>query len=139
MKSKKVLIILPKTEIKKPIVNDLIKYYDLTIKIIRAKITPEEEGYILIDIIGAGDDIEKGLTFLGTLNIRIQDAERGLQWSEAHCTHCGNCLSHCPSGSLSMIDRVQMQFNFDKETCIECLNCIKNCPYGAFSSVFEQK
>jgi len=139
MKSKKVLIILPKTEIEKPIVNDLIKYYDLTIKIIRAKITPEEEGYILINIIGAADDIERGITFLNTLNIQMQDAERGLQWHEDHCVHCGNCLSHCPTGSLSFIDRVTMQFNFNKETCIECLNCIQNCPHGAFSSIFEQK
>ncbi|MBU3914628.1 4Fe-4S binding protein [bacterium] len=136
---KRILIILPKTEIEKPIVNDLIKYYDLTIKIIRAKITPEEEGYILIDIIGAADDIERGMKFLDTLNIHIQDANKGLQWNEEKCTCCGNCLSHCPTASLTFVDRVIMKFNFNKETCIECLNCIKNCPYGAFSSIFEQK
>jgi len=139
MIAKKILIILPKTEIEKPIINDLIKYYDLTIKLIRAKITPEEEGYILIDVIGAEDDIKKGMTFLSTLNIEIQDANKGLQWHDDKCTQCGNCISHCPTNSLSMIDREIMKFNFDKETCIECLNCIRNCPHGAFSSIFEQK
>ena len=139
MISKKVLIVFPKTEFEKPIVNDLIKYYAVTIRIIRAKITPEEEGYMLIDIIGEEKHIDLAMTFLNTLDIHIQEANKGLQWESERCAHCGNCLSHCPTGALSIVDRVTMEVRFDKDLCIECLNCIKNCPHGACSSIFEQK
>ena len=48
MPTKKFCLFFPKTETEKPIIYHLVKDFDLVINIFRAKITAEEEGYMVI-------------------------------------------------------------------------------------------
>lgn len=136
MPSKKILVVMPKKDVSNPVINNLIKNYNVTVSILRAKITPEEEGHMLVDLSGSEEDIAASIAFLESENNEILDANKGLQWKRDKCVHCGNCLSHCPTGALFVRDRVKMRVEFDIEKCIECLNCIKNCPFDACSSIF---
>ena len=136
MVTKRVLLVFPKTEADKPIINELIKYYGLTVNLIRARITPEEEGHMVLDLIGQKGDIQKGLNYIRDLNIHVNETNKGLQWDSNCCVHCGNCISHCPTDALFIEDRKTMTINFNSDICIECLSCIKNCPYGACTSIF---
>lgn len=136
MITKKYLLFFPRCETEKPIVYHLVKDYNLIINIFRAKVTPEEEGYLVLDITGEESDIQKGMDFVKTFDVTINATARGLRWDDQRCTHCGNCIPHCPSDALHIPNRKTMRIVFDEERCIECLSCIKNCPFDACASVF---
>jgi len=136
MITKKFFLFFPKSETEKPIVYHLVKDYDLVINIFRAKITPEEEGFLVLDITGEEPNIERGLDFVRTFNVTINQKNKGLFHDLDKCTHCGNCLSHCPTKALHVSDAATRKVVFDETLCIECLACVKNCPYGACVSIF---
>jgi ferredoxin len=134
--TKKLLLLFPQCETEKPIVYHLVKDYNLIINIFRAKVTPEEEGYLVLDVTGTEEDIEKGMQYVKTFNVIINETHKGVIWDEDRCTHCGNCLPHCPTDALYIKDRKTMQIAFNDKLCVECLSCIDNCPFGACSSIF---
>ena len=136
MTTKKIFLYFPKSETEKPIVYHLVKDYNLIINIFRAKITPEEEGYLLIDMTGSDEDIERGLAFVSTFDVIINGKNKGLYHDSDKCTHCGNCLSHCPTKALHVENQRSRKIAFDEAICIECLACVKNCPFGACISIF---
>ena len=119
-----------------PIVNELVKKHDLQINIYRASITPNEEGYLAIDLTGTEKNISAGLSYIESFNININQTGNSLIWDKERCVSCGNCLSHCPTDALHIEDNTSRQVVFDGEKCIECLSCIRNCPFGACSSLF---
>ena len=137
MITKKLLLYFPKSETEKPIVYHLVKDYNLIINIFRAKVTPEEYGYLVLDVTGTEEDIERGIEFVKTFNVTINEADKGLKWDQNLCTSCGNCLTHCPTDALHVEDSKDRRVLFDVDLCIDCLSCIKNCPFGACSSIFE--
>lgn len=134
--TRKYLLIFPRSETEKPIIYHLVKDFDLVINIFRAKVTPEEEGYLVLEISGGEADIERGIAFVKEHNIRINEGNRGVRWDSERCTHCGNCITHCPTGALYIEDRATMEVAFDEAECVECLSCVRICPFGACSSLF---
>lgn len=134
--TKKLMLYFPECETEKPIVYHLVKDYDLIINIFRARVTPEEEGYLVLDVTGTPENIEKGSEFIRSLDIRIEMTQKGLRWDESRCAQCGSCIPHCPTNALSIPDRNTMEIVFKTEECIECLSCIKVCPFGAVHSLF---
>jgi ferredoxin len=136
MITKKLLLSFPRCETEKPIVYHLVKDYDLIVNIFRAKVTPDEQGYLVLDITGEVEDIERAMGYVGTFNVTVEEADRGIRWDEEVCVQCGNCLTHCPTEAIRVVDPDTRQIGFDGAKCIECLNCIDNCPYGACSALF---
>lgn len=136
MITKKVYLYFPKSETDKPIVYQLIKEYNLVVNIYRAKVTPEEEGYLSLEITGREQDMERAFAYLGEFDVQIHWGNIGLLWDENRCTHCGNCIAHCPTGALDFADRASRTVGFNEAKCIECLACLSNCPYGVCSSAF---
>jgi ferredoxin len=134
--TKRLLLFFPKSETEKPIVYHLVKDFDLVINIFRAKVTPDEYGYLVLDVTGTEENIERGMRFVETFNVRIDGANKGVQWERVACTDCGACLPHCPTKALHVADPATRRIAFAGELCIECLSCIGNCPYGACSSLF---
>ena len=136
MITKKLLLSFPRCETEKPIVYHLVKDYDLIVNIFRAKVTPDEQGYLVLDITGDEENIERAMGYVHTFNVTVEEADRGIRWDEEVCVQCGNCLTHCPTEAIRVVDPVTRQIGFDGAKCIECLNCIDNCPYGACSALF---
>jgi ferredoxin len=136
MATKKICLFFPKSEIEKPIIYHLVKDYDLIISIFRAKITAEEEGYLVIDVKGKEENIEKAMVYMRESNVLINESNRGLQRDQDKCVHCGNCLSHCPTKALYIEDERRRKIAFKEDLCIECLACVRNCPFGACFSIF---
>jgi ferredoxin len=134
--TKKLMLFFPRCECEKPIIYHLVKDYDLIVNVFRAKVTPEEEGYLALDVTGTEANIEKALAFVRTFKVRVSFSGKGLRWDAERCTHCGHCLSHCPTRALYVKDRATMEVAFDEAKCIECLACIDACPYRACSSAF---
>ncbi|MBN2737783.1 MAG: 4Fe-4S binding protein [Spirochaetales bacterium] len=136
MVTKKFMLYFPKSETEKPIIYHLVKDYNLIINIFRAKITPEEEGFLVIDVTGEQENIDKAMVFLSGFDVQINTRKKGLIYDSTKCTHCGNCLSHCPTQALFIENHQTMEVIFRENLCIECLACVKNCPYNACSSLF---
>ena len=136
MITKKLFLRFPKCETEKPIVYNLVKDFDLIINIFRAKVTPDEEGYLVLDITGTEENIARGIDYVCTFNVTVDPINIGVRWNRDRCTHCGNCLSHCPTQALHVAVPATREIGFREDLCIECLNCLSNCPFGACTSAF---
>lgn len=134
--TKKYYLLFPKSETEKPIVYHLVKDYNLIINIFRARVTPQEEGYLSLDITGTPEDIQHGLDYVKTFNVLISEMNKGMVWLKERCAQCGNCTAHCPTDALHIADPASRRVDFDEEECVECLACLENCPYGACTSAF---
>ncbi|MFO7848834.1 MAG: 4Fe-4S binding protein [Spirochaetia bacterium] len=136
MSTKKILLNFSKHISEKPVVYHLVKDYDLVINIFRARITTEEEGHMVLELDGDDERIKGGIEFIRSYGVEVSEAEKGLKWDPEICTHCGNCLTHCPTEALALEDTKSRKIRFDSDLCVECLACIDNCPYGALRSLF---
>jgi len=134
--TQKLMLWFPKCECEKPIIYHLVRDHNLVVNVFRAKVTPEEEGYLVLDVTGSEHDIESAIEFVKTFNVTVNFTGKGVTWDDESCTACGNCIAHCPTGALYVSDRATMAVAFDDEKCIECLACIRVCPYGACASAF---
>jgi ferredoxin len=134
--TKKLMLFFPKCECEKPIIYHLVKDYNLIVNVFRAKVTPEEEGYLVLDVTGTEKDIELAMAFVKTFNVSINYTGKGVIWDEDRCTHCGLCITHCPTAALRIADTATRRVGFSEADCIECLACIRVCPFDACASAF---
>lgn len=134
--TQKVMLYFPQCETEKPIVSHLVRDYELMVNIFRAKVTQDDEGYLVLDLDGTEENIKKALNYLKGLGIDITETQTSIRWDQQRCTSCGNCLPHCKPGALSIENRKTMEVSFRQENCVECMTCLKICPFGALSSLF---
>ena len=134
--TKKLMLFFPRCECEKPIIYHLVKDHNLVVNVYRAKVTPEEEGYLVLDVTGTEQDIASGLEFVKTFNVTINFTGKGVTRDEDRCTHCGQCVAHCPTGALAIPNAATREVVFNEAQCIECLACIRVCPFGACASAF---
>ena len=134
--TKKLMLFFPKCECEKPIIYHLVKDYNLVVNVYRAKVTPEEEGYLVLDVTGTEDDIERAMTFVKTFDVTINYTGKGVTRDENSCTHCGHCITHCPTSALRIDDKTTREVIYSEADCIECMACICICPFDALASAF---
>ncbi|MHC4154093.1 MAG: 4Fe-4S dicluster domain-containing protein [Planctomycetota bacterium] len=134
--TQKLMLFFPKCECEKPIIYHLVKDHNLIVNIYRAKVTPEEEGYLVLDVTGTEEDIERAMAFVKTFNVSINYTGKGVTWDRDSCTDCGHCITHCPTGALSIADTATREVVYSEGKCIECLACIRVCPFVACASAF---
>lgn len=134
--TKKLMLFFPKCECEKPIIYHLVKDYNLVVNVYRAKVTPEEEGYLVLDVTGTEDDIEKAMAFVKKFNVSINYSGKGVTRDDVRCTHCGHCITHCPTDALYIADGATREVAYSEAKCIECLACIRVCPFNACASAF---
>jgi ferredoxin len=134
--TKKLMLFFPRWESEKPIIYHLVKDHNLVVNVYRARITPEEEGYLVLDVTGTQADIQRGIDFVKTFDVSVNDTDKGVTRNVDSCTHCGHCVPHCPTEALYIANAVTREVAYDEERCIECLACIRVCPYAACASAF---
>ncbi len=135
MLKKRVVLTFPKETVEQPITYHLIKDYDLMVNILSAKINPDEEGRLVIEISGQRKNLDKGMEYINELGITIQPLAQEVKWNEERCTHCTACITICPSRAFS-VNRIEMKVSFASERCILCGICLKACPYQAVEMLF---
>ena len=134
--TKKLMLFFPRWESEKPIIYRLVKDHNLVVNVYRARITPEEEGYLVLDVTGTEENIRRGIDFIRTFDVTINDTDKGVTRDKDRCTHCGHCVVHCPTGALSIADWATREVAYNEAACIECLACIRVCPYAACAAAF---
>ncbi|MBN1870967.1 MAG: 4Fe-4S dicluster domain-containing protein [Candidatus Omnitrophica bacterium] len=127
MVSKRIVLTFPHNLLDKPVVYRLVKDFNLTFNILQARITPEEEGLLILELSGRKEDYEKGMKYLDDLGVKTQPLSKDVTRNEERCTHCGACVVICPSGALA-IEEETRRVLFDPKKCIGCELCVKTCP-----------
>ena len=133
--SKRVVLHFPKRLVDQPIVYRLVKDYDLEFNILKAFFTPEEEGLMVLEISGKQEDYDKGIRYLTKSGLRIQSLSQDVTRNEERCTHCGACVTICPTDAFEL-EPLTRRVIFYNEKCVACGQCIKACPPRAMELHF---
>jgi ferredoxin len=133
--SKRIVLHFPKRLVDRPIVSRLVKDYDLEFNILKALVTPEEEGLLVLELSGEQQEYDEGIRYLTKTGVKIQSLSQDVLRNEERCTHCGACITICPSGAFEL-DPVTRQVNFYDENCVACGLCLKACPPRAMEVHF---
>ena len=118
--TKKLMFFFPKCECEKPIIYHLVKDHNLIVSVYRAKVTPEEEGFLVLDVTGTQTDIDKAMDFIRTFNVTVNFTGKGVTRDDDKCSHCGYCVPYCPTGALNIADATTRQVAYQEADCIEC-------------------
>lgn len=127
MVSKRIVLTFPRKLVDKPIVYNLVKEFDLVFNILQARITPQEEGLMVVELSGKKERYAEGIKYLTGLGVKIQPLKQDVTRNDARCTHCGACITVCPTGALYLEEKTRKVI-FDSEKCIACELCVKACP-----------
>ncbi|MFC1984863.1 NIL domain-containing protein [Chloroflexota bacterium] len=133
--SKRIVLRFPRRLVDRPIVYKLIKDYDLDFNILKASVTPDEEGLLVMELHGEQGNYDKGVKYLTKAGVKIQSLSQDVSRNEARCTHCGACITICPTGAFEL-EPVTRQVKFYDEKCLACELCIKACPPRAMELHF---
>lgn len=133
--SRRIVLHFSKRLVDRPIVYRLVKDYNLGFNILKAQFTQEAEGLMVLEISGEQKDYDKGIKYLTDNGVRIQSLSQDVIRNEERCTHCGACITVCPTGAFE-IAPLTRQVNFDNEKCVACELCIKSCPPRAMELHF---
>ena len=125
--SKRVVLHFPHLLVDQPIIYRLVKDFDLKFNILKASVTPNEEGVLVLELSGEQENYTRGLKYLAEVGVKIQPLSRDVHRDETRCTHCGACITICPVHSFVLASSTR-EVNFHDEKCIACGICIKACP-----------
>jgi L-aspartate semialdehyde sulfurtransferase ferredoxin len=130
MKKKKLVLSFPEKIVTKPLTYKLVKEFDLEFNILRAEITPDVEGKMLIELRGDDEQINRAIEYLENNKVSVQEAGKDIIIDRESCVDCGECTSVCITGALSL-DKKNKKLVFDRDECILCELCIDSCPLKA--------
>jgi len=99
MVSKRIVLTFPHNKVDQPIVYKLVKDFDLVFNILQAKITPKEEGVMVLELQGKKENYAEGVKYLTEIGVKIQPLGKDVIRNEDKCTHCGVCVTVCPARS----------------------------------------
>ena len=132
---KRIVLHFPRRLVDQPVIFRLVKDHDLEFNILKALFTPEEEGLMVLELSGEQNDYDQGIKYLTRSGVRIQSLSQDVTRNEERCTHCGACITVCPTGAFK-IDPQTRCVTFDDEECVACGLCLKACPPRAMEVHF---
>ena len=135
MTSKRIVLHFPHRLVDQPIIYKLVKDFNLGFNILKASVTPQEEGLMVLELSGEDPDFQKGMKYLEDTGVRVQPLSEDIVRNSAKCTDCGMCVPICPADAF-IIDPVSRKVIFEEDKCIACELCIKICPTHAMEINF---
>jgi len=133
--SKRIVLRFPHRLVDQPIVCNLVRKFDLEFNILKAYVTPREEGLLVLELRGNEKAYEEGVDYLRGLGVAVQPLSQDIIRNISRCTHCGVCVVVCPTEAL-VLDLNTRKVHFDDTKCIGCELCIKACPTRAMEAHF---
>lgn len=117
------------------IVSDMVKKFDLVFNILKAYVDQREEGLLVMELGGQGNALKSALDYVKGLGVIVEPLDQDVKRNEESCTHCGACITICPSGAL-VVDEESRRVHFEDDKCIACEMCINTCPVRAMEIHF---
>ncbi|MFH1003395.1 MAG: NIL domain-containing protein [Chloroflexota bacterium] len=133
--SKRIVLRFPRRLVDRPIVYRLIKDHNLEFNILKASVTPDQEGILVLELRGEPPDYDQGIKYLTKAGVKIQPLSQDVTRNEARCSHCGACVTICPTGAFEL-DHATSRIIFHNDKCLACGLCIKACPPRAMEVHF---
>ena len=133
--SRRIVLHFPPLVTGQPVVYRLARDYDLMFNILRASVSPGQEGLLVLELTGERANYDKGMQYLRETGIEVQPLSQDVLRDEAHCTHCGACVTICPAGAFTRDSETQ-EIAFDHNRCVLCGLCVKACPPHAMTIIF---
>jgi len=138
MYSRTLVLRFPKQIVDKPIITSLVRDYNLTFNILKAKIFPRKEGMLVMELLGDEHDFTNGVQYLEKIGVLVEPVGQGIHRNDDRCSQCGACTAVCPTGALHVV-RPQMEVAFESERCSACELCVKACPVRAMVVTFDRE
>src|SRR4030042_5189716 len=117
MASQRIVLKFPHRLVDQPIVYRMVKDFDLEFNILKAYVTPREEGLLVLELTGDDKNLEKALKQARSLGVTVQPLSKDIKRNEAKCTHCGACVPICPTAAL-VTDPATRKVLFYEDKCI---------------------
>ena len=133
--SRRIVLHFPRQLVDRPVICRLVKDYGLEFNILKASLTPKEEGLLVMELSGEQKDYERGMKYLTETGVRIQSLSQNVIRNETKCTHCGACITICPAGAF-IVEPLTRLVDFSDAKCIACGLCITACPLRAMEVRF---
>jgi L-aspartate semialdehyde sulfurtransferase ferredoxin len=130
---KRVTLIFPRHLVNVPLTYRLAKDFDVAANIVRARVTPNEVGTLVVELSGDIDQVEAGLEWVQSLGIEVAERAKEIQIDPDLCVDCGLCTGVCPTEALK-ISAPDWKLEFLRNRCVMCEQCIPTCPVGAIST-----
>lgn len=135
METRRVVLRFPRQLVDQPITSKLVRDYDLEFNILRADITHDSEGVLVLGLTGTKSHLDKALAWARSQGVEVQPLSKDIVRSEKRCTHCGACINVCPTGALA-IDLQTREVSFNSNRCVACELCVPACPFRAMEVAF---
>ncbi|MFA5176974.1 MAG: NIL domain-containing protein [Candidatus Omnitrophota bacterium] len=135
MVSKRIVLHFPHRLVDQPLVYKLVKEFDLQFNILKAFVTPNEEGLMVLELTGRRENFDKGVEYLQSCGVRIQSLSQDVVRNEKKCTNCGVCVPICPTEAL-VVEPETRKVLFHNKKCIACELCVNICPPRAMEVHF---
>jgi len=133
--SRRIVLHFPPLVTGQPVVYRLAKDFNLSFNILKASVSPGQEGLLVLELSGEKQDYDKGIRYLTDTGIIIQSLSQDVIRDEARCTHCGACITVCPTSAFTLEPRTRRVL-FDQDKCVVCGLCVKACPPRAMKVYF---
>jgi ferredoxin len=133
--AKRIVLRFPQRLVDRPIVSRLVRDYNLDFNILKASVTQDDEGLMVLELSGQQNDYDRGIRYLTASGVQIQSLSQDVLRNEERCTHCGACVAVCPPHAFE-VDPVTRKVLFHDEKCVACGLCIKACPPRAMEVHF---
>jgi len=130
---KRVKLTFPKRSVHMPITYRLARDFNIAANIIRAQVTPNQVGTLVVELSGDIDQLNDGIDWLETQDIQVSVASGEIVIDDQLCVHCGLCTGVCPTQALTL-DPDSARLVFNRSRCIVCEQCIPTCPVQAIST-----
>jgi len=135
MITKRIVLNFPYKLADQPMVYKLVKDYDLEFNILKAYITPEEGGRLVLELKGEDKDYKQGIRYLTEGGVTVQPLSQDIFRNETRCSHCSVCVPICPTDAFE-VEPLTREVHFDDNKCIACGLCVKVCPIRAMEIKF---
>jgi len=133
--SRRIVLHFPPRVTGQPVVYRLAKDFNLSFNILKASVSPGEEGLLVMELTGDQEDYDNGIRYITEAGVEIQSLSQDVVRDEARCTHCGACVTICPASAFSLEPKTRRVL-FDNNRCVVCGLCVKACPPRAMRSYF---
>ena len=133
--TRRVVLHFPRSLVDQAIMCRLVREFNLDFNILKASVTPKEEGLLVVELSGAKIDYEQAMKYLKDTGVEVQPLSQDVVRNETRCIHCGACVVLCPTNALA-VEPVTRTVNFKHTKCIACGICVPACPLRAMEIRF---
>ena len=115
----KLSLAFPPESTQKPVLNSIMRDYDLVFNILNAQIQPGLRGSMTVEVSGDAHRIQDAIRYLEEQGIIVHVYQNAIARDEQRCVQCGACVAVCPSGALTLpYDTAELLF--DNDSCVVC-------------------